>query len=297
MVNRIQMVRYYVRKLVGKFFNVLSIIDHLTVRKKNLIKNIERITVLKHEKIAIYTTFNELHLDKWEDELFNELKRKHFLIVLVVNEENGNKLFIPHHYEPSIVFLRKNQGYDLAAVRDVLNLLEGKPKQLLLINSSVAWFAKGVGEIIESSETSDCIIGMVESLQTKRHIQSFFFLATSPKSVENLITIYSEMKNWKTKRATVRFGEIPILEKIISLNNNYKILFPYSITSKNFELNNPLITYYKERRLNPSVNMWFELLSSGFPGVKRNLFQIKSNQKFMRDKKSIGELLQQFDNL
>ena len=275
----------------------LSLLDHLTSSRNNLLLNDGAIEILDGEKIAIYNVFQGFYLDKWEKDLFHELRKAKFRIIAVINTNEKSSLQETIPEDVSLVLRRKNRGYDLAGVKDCLELFTSNPEELLLINSSVAWHKAGLPNILSQSKHFAGVIAAVNSSQTREHLQSFYFHATTSESVTILKEVYAGMRNWKSKRAAVNFGEIPILYKLTALDARIKILFPYEELLSKFHEKQSQIELVKNQKLNPSVNLWRELIEVGFPGVKRNIFGIRGNRRFLNEVKSIEEALNQIDNI
>jgi hypothetical protein len=263
---RIQLI---IRKNVSKVLNILAIFDHITAGRKNLIFKGDS-AKMHQESVAIYVVSGKLYCDSWEEILFNTLKDLGFQIEVIINgpiEKKGEHIN------------RENRGYDLAAIKDFFDLYSWPIKELLLINSSIACNHE-IRDLILNSRAMSLkdgkrIICATESIAPKPHAQSYFFY-TSGEGVRILISAYRQMRNWRTKRATVVFGEIEILSNCIKYGAEAAYLFPYAdilqlaaldpnldrVTVSKMKLNFPL---------NPSLDFYKQLIQQKAGYVKRNL--------------------------
>jgi hypothetical protein len=264
---------YYLRRIVGRLLTIFARLDNAFANKNNLIRDRGKLKITNQKRICIYVTYgdqeSEIHTLKSIEYL-----ESHFFLVLHINnmEEKFNN-------PKNRVIYRENKGHDLAAIRDALSLLGNVPKELLILNSSFIYFPGGLEKVITSArEVNFDVIGLTESFQTRRHIQSFFFYSQTDKGVESLIQTYSKMRNWRTKRAAVNFGEIPILSELEKSGATVGTIAQYSqlkriATEKNYLVDNKTTQFLKLGvSLNPSQHLWKVLWECGIPGVKRNLF-------------------------
>ncbi len=261
---------YQLRHFAGKVFSCILITDHYFSSKKNKILN-PQIVYTSGKSIAIYASHTEHKFDVWELGLFTQLNALGFQTITVNNFSMTDSRLDD--------FFRLNRGFDLAAHRDVINLFDSKPSELLLLNSSVA-YDSNLTQMIENSRqisvASPTIVAATDSYQTKPHVQSYYFYAKG-ESVEKLAQVYREMKNWKYKRTAVTYGEIPILEKLVNLGCTCTVLYPYNsikeIAVKSEILDKHVLNKIRSNvPINGSQHLWRELRSLGAPYIKRNLF-------------------------
>jgi hypothetical protein len=279
----------FLRRIGGRLLTTLAVVDHITCGKRNLIYYDNRqFMVDESMSVAVYVTHNGLIGDFWESNMLEELKQKGFNIILVANRGVNCSSIIPHE---GMDVLRQNRGYDLSAVRDTVNLFEEIPNELLIINSSMAWGKGAILEMVEnfrSGSNSKIVPGRifsaVESLQKTRHAQSFIYHAIGNCNVEKLMTAYGQMLNWRTKRATVNFGELRLVRMIEAQDCEVIFLFPYEELVNNYKKSKSQSSEIEfmirqDLKLNPTFHLWLPLIHQGFRGIKRNLASGKYSKK------------------
>jgi len=264
-----------VRKFGGKLLYGLSIFDHVTASKRNMFLDTSKVHTMQPDKLCIYVTYRALPLTLASIELLDEVRTLGFKILHVDNfDKNEN----PGLVNFSSTFSRRNSGYDLAAVRDALRLLVTPPDELLIINSSVHYFPRGITKIVNLARISPLdVVGITESLQTRRHIQSYFFYSRTKTGVSALMLEYGRMRNWKTKRATVAYGEIRMMTRMESEEVRVGALISYQELT-DVALRNPtsiddavLKDIKAGRTLNPTQHLWKALFILGMPLIKKTL--------------------------
>jgi hypothetical protein len=267
--------KFYIklRFVVGRVLNLLTVIDHISAGNKSLVLK-SQVSHFRASKIAIYVAFNDFHDDLWERNLFEGIRLCGFELITVSNVSESDHLF-----EGMFQMTRENKGYDLAACRDVLRALGYLPSELLLINSSTAWDSNA-RLLIEkaqsiSQKNQTAIVYATQSFQPSEHGQSFFIYARG-EGVFVLRDIYEKVKNWRTKRATVHFGEIRMFKKLRKTNVAVGYLFEYRQLSEHFRPNVPMKSLSERKYdlglpLNPSQEYWKVLISLDSHFVKRNL--------------------------
>lgn len=265
--------RLRLRSFFGVILNFASALDHFSASSKSLIVN-GKVPKDIGDKIAIYVAHNDFHGDKWENNLFSKIKAEGFTLITVINREN-----LLNTQQGSLAFERFNRGFDIAACRDVLNLLQFTPKELLLVNSSTAWnLGKNslISKTRELSKSMDLeVIYATQSFQTKEHGQSFYIFAVG-SGVQKLMNDIARARNWRTKRATVFFGEIQAFQRLKNKGVKIGFVFPYRELLKKYsslESKDPKTSLKIKYNfpVNPSQDFWKLLMLSGAQFVKRNL--------------------------
>jgi hypothetical protein len=244
------------------------LIDHYTSTSSNLTVNEPSHIDITDKKIALYTTYPALHNDESEKLLFEALVKNGYELLVIANSEKIT--------EGKIWMARKNRGYDLAAIRDATHYLHGNPRYILLVNSSVAWL-KGTSEFILHCETelqkySSKVLSLTQSFQRHEHAQSYFFLADAA-GYEELKKAYAYMRNWRTKRATVNFGEIQLSKILHNRSTKIRYIFPYSeVVQQHANLGLDVgHELHTDIKFNPTHHFARELIQLGAPFFKRNL--------------------------
>jgi len=264
-----------VRKIGGKILYGLSFFDHVSASKKTKLINTSGKKILPHHSVCIYVTYDENVPSAASIELIKAVTQLDFNVIHI---NNINKKRCPESSSLYPTIQRNNFGYDLGAVRDGLQLLTKLPSELLIINSSVLYFPGGLMSIVEKARTSRLdVVGVTESLQTRDHIQSYFFYSKTDVGIRTLISEYSRMRNWRTKRAAVGFGELRMMSNMKSRNIQVGVLIPYldltaaALQNPNLVDRNVLNDLKMGRKLNPTQHLWKVLFYFGIPFIKKTL--------------------------
>lgn len=209
------------------------------------------------------------------------------------------------------IIIRKNQGYDFGAWRDAIEFLRlprPETEELILANDSIFGPIKPLSEMLETFDYAKADIwGLTESWQYRYHLQSFF-LAFGKSALQSpaFAKFWASVRPVPLKAFIVRTYEIGItqdmikgglqcaaiwqyqqllelvdqaeLEKLITFEeSDLGKLDPMHITRKLHVLR---IRDAVARRVpvNPSADLWRQLLISGFPFIKRELLRDNPTQ-------------------
>jgi hypothetical protein len=264
------MIRTSLSNKIGKALSYLLIFDHLLSGKKNLSTSNDTLQVAR-KNVLIYATYTNENLTTNEEELLFSLEKYGYTVVIV---NNGLFRFEKWHH-----LNRKNRGFDLAGIRDAMQLFDGKPKEIVILNNSVIYNTEKTLELIKNAKkladaSNKEIVTCTDSHQTKYHLQSYFFIGIG-KGVDDLLTVYKTMKNWRFKRSAVFYGEMSILRKIQFQKSNHLVLFPYieliKVASKKKDLNKSIRKKIERNvAINPTQDLWMELIEIGAPFIKKN---------------------------
>ena len=259
---------YKARKFLGEILNKFSTFDHITSSCKSLVINQPEIVFTAQDKVAVYVTYPSLFSNESEMNLFNALKSHDFKLVVIQCSQHGRGTI------ESDVILRQNGGFDLGAIRDFFYSVKGDaPKRFMILNSSVTWnnstsefFSKVEFDLVHKSAN---VIAATESYQHVRHAQSFFFYMDQFGFGE-FREIYLTHRNWRSKRAAVRFGEIPILKRLEASGVKVHFMFPYEALAS--KISDASIKFlFAKIPLNPSVDLYRVLTRLGAPFTKKRL--------------------------
>jgi hypothetical protein len=272
------MIRTSLSNKIGKVLSHFLIFDHLLSGQKNLSTNKNMLQVAS-KNVLLYATYTNDDMTMSEEKLLISLEQYGYTVVVV-----NNGLF---RFEKWNHLNRKNRGFDLAGIRDAMQLFDGKPNEILILNNSVIYNTEKTLELIKNAKkwadaSNKEIITCTDSHQTKYHLQSYFFIGIG-KGVDDLLTAYKTMKNWKFKRSAVFYGEMSILGKIQSQKSNHLVLFPYTdlikVASKKSDLNKSIRKKIERNEaINPTQDLWMELIEFGAPFIKKNRL-VKINTK------------------
>jgi hypothetical protein len=204
------------------------------------------------------------------------------------------------------VFVRHNRGYDFGAWRDVIDALRlpaANTEELLIINDSMygplAPLAPTLAKL--DYQVAD-IWGLTESWQERYHLQSFF-LAFGPAALQSpaFKQFWHSVKPVPSKTYIVRQYEVGLTQVMMKAGLRCEAIWRYenlvkmvgttdlreifSQEAKNPTHGDPLQIARKLQMLriraasvrrvamNPTADLWRQLLMSGFPFIKRELLR------------------------
>jgi hypothetical protein len=204
------------------------------------------------------------------------------------------------------VIVRKNIGYDFGAWRDAidyLNLPRANTEEIILANDSVFGPLLPLGDILQRLDyTNADIWGMTESWQARYHLQSFF-LAFGPKAIraQAFRKFWDSVRPVPVKAYIVKMYEVGVTQAMINGGLSCNALWTYEalIGMVNQEELAKLVKAEGTRlgkqdpiqitrklqvlrirdgvarriALNPTSDLWRQLLLSGFPFIKRELLR------------------------
>jgi hypothetical protein len=273
----------------GSIINWLLWLDHLTSKRNELTEGIQIFTEENLTKVAIFATYSGRKFDNSDISVMSTLRTRGYSVYVV---SNGDKAEIELFDSLISKYIwRKNFGYDLGAYRDSFLHLNHDVEQVLIINDSIYWPENRFDEMLEILElgvNDGGIIGITESLQRSRHIQSFCFLVKGKNSILNFEKALGNIKNWRYKRSAVTFGELKFTKYLASLNQEVKCIYSYEQILKNWRLAsfvgpdvakiNHLLS--KNVHLNPTQHFWRVLYMAPGGFLKRSLIE-KNPAKLM----------------
>ena len=174
-----------------------------------------------------------------------------------------------HHSIPEIglIWTRQNRGRDLGAVRDFLrkNFHLIQNTNLCIINSSCFWSEKRLTKLMHEIAWVDVdgVLFGTESTQGVNHFQTFLIMVPR-QHLKNFASCTEKMRNWRSKRAAVTFGEYKIAKTL-----NSRGIATTAIYSKDFINLDPKAV---KGNVNPSLTNAGVLLGLGSPFIKKATF-------------------------
>jgi Rhamnan synthesis protein F len=151
------------------------------------------------------------------------------------------------------LFLRRNSGFDFAAWAHVSRGLDfSRARRFFLINDSVVGplNTKRFSALVSRIGASNAhLVGLTESLEVRRHFQSYF-LAAKGEGVPALLDVLAEVRAYGDKRAAIVTYELPMLDRFLQAGLRAEALFSASTNG------------------NATIENWRELIALGFPFVK-----------------------------
>jgi hypothetical protein len=204
------------------------------------------------------------------------------------------------------IIIRKNLGYDFGAWRDAIEFLQlPRPgtEELILANDSLFGPIKPLSDLLAKIDYSEADIwGLTESWQYRYHLQSFFLAFGKTALASAAFTkFWDSVRPVPVKSFIVRAYEIGITQAMAKGGLRCAAIWPYQtllvlvdrneveklipIEDDDFGKQDPVHITRKlhvlrlrdavARRipLNPSADLWRQLLLLGFPFIKRELLR------------------------
>lgn len=251
--------------LFGRTIKTLFWIDHITSNFENQIFrsfNSEMLAGESKSKLIIWFGFlSGTTFDKSELDFLTQLKTSLDVdLIAVFNINHDPRVMSVGDDFP--IYLRKNFGRDLGALRDVLqmdSLSISKYPTICVLNSSCAWDISKISKCLMAGDLDNEVTFLTDSIQGGHHIQSYFWKMNGKTAEKLSVSLKSSFKNWKSKRATVFYGEKRVLKILESEKITFKILYPWNL----------LGTENNMKRKNPSIHFKSRLQSLGCPGIKK----------------------------
>jgi hypothetical protein len=208
------------------------------------------------------------------------------------------------------VIVRRNVGYDFAALREAIErvgLPRADTEMVLLVNDSIYGPLQPLGPLIERIDFAHADLwGMTESWQTRYHLQSYFLAfgraaLTSPAWAE----FWGGVRPVSSKWWVILHYELGLTERFLRAGLTSAVLWRYQdllrqVTIPDVPLATPrgdgdddtpsLLDPLAKARLvraryirsavsmglplNPTTDLWRQLLEAGFPFLKRELLRL-----------------------
>jgi hypothetical protein len=204
------------------------------------------------------------------------------------------------------VIIRQNRGYDFGAWRDVieeLGLPRPETEEIILANDSVFGPLRPIGDMLAKFDYAAADIwGLTESWQYRYHLQSFF-LAFGRAAIHSgaFKTFWASVYPVPVKAYIVRAYEIGVTQVMLKAGLRCAAIWPYESLARmaddemfqkliimedsSFGKTDPIHITRKSQTLrirdavarrvamNPTSDLWRQLLMSGFPFLKRELLR------------------------
>ncbi|MDE8349247.1 MAG: rhamnan synthesis F family protein [Acidocella sp.] len=236
-----------------------------------------------------------------------ELTRNGREVVFVTNAGKLNAKAMAALQEVCVaVIIRKNQGYDFGAWRDAIEhfaLPQANTEEVILANDSVfgpLWPLDAMLAKIDYTKAD--IWGLTDSWQVRYHLQSFF-LAFGKTALQSkaFAKFWGSVRPVPSKTYIVKTYEVGITQKMAKGGLRCSAIWPYEVllamvegldfkkllTFKKYDFRHldPVSVTRKvhlqrirdgvARRspLNPTAELWRQLLQAGFPFIKRELLR------------------------
>ena len=209
------------------------------------------------------------------------------------------------------VLVRRNVGYDFGAMREAI-LRIGLPRedteQLLIVNDSVYGPLRPLGDMLARMDFAVADVwGCTESWQRRYHLQSYF-LAFGARALRHPAwhLFWSKVRPVQSKDWIIRQYEVGLTQALLRGGLRCRAVWPYADLVKQVDpewlaisdeeallSGDPIVVMRKNharhirdcavlrKPLNPTSDLWRQLLLSGYPFLKREL--LRSNPTNVND--------------
>jgi hypothetical protein len=195
-----------------------------------------------------------------------------------------------------IVLLRRNIGYDFGAMREGLDacaLPRPETEMVLIVNDSVYGPLAPLDETLAKIDFAQADVwGATESWQRRYHLQSFF-LAAGRNALESEAwkRFWSRVRPVKSKFWVIREYEIGLTRRLITAGLRCAAIWSYKdvvrdvdltlleeaeyadalFASRKIHANRIRLATVGRHPLNPTSDLWRQMLRARFPFIKREL--------------------------
>lgn len=198
------------------------------------------------------------------------------------------------------VLVRRNIGYDFGAMREGLERLQlprPETETLVIANDSVYGPLRPLDEVLARVDLDVADLwGATESWQRRYHLQSFFLVAGRAAMTNPAWhAFWKGVRPVRSKHWVVSRYEVGLTQQLLRAGLRCAALWPYQDLVRGIdpglldgELSSPSDPYINVRRihvsrirhavvermpLNPTAELWRQLLEAGFPFIKRELLR------------------------
>jgi hypothetical protein len=209
------------------------------------------------------------------------------------------------------ILVRRNVGYDFGAMREGvlrLGLPRADTEQVLIVNDSVYGPLRPLDDLLSRIDFSVADVwGCTESWQRRYHLQSYF-LAFGPRAMRSpaWASFWKSVRPVQSKDWIIRTYEVGLTQHFLRAGLSCRAIWPYAdlvklvdpewlaVTDEEAEqTGDPIVLMRKNharhirdcavlrRPLNPTSDLWRQLLLSGYPFLKREL--LRSNPTNVND--------------
>jgi hypothetical protein len=278
--------------------NLCFYLDSLVSEKNTrnmVIRTIKGAEQIK-DKVCVFSHFDRRgHIWPHTRNYIDALIEEGFAVVFVSNSASLNsdsEAFATSR--SAAIILRRNKGYDFGAYRDgLLHLGEGVHglKCLIFANDSVYGPLIPLRSMLNRMDFSIMDVWMAtDSWQTKYHGQSYF-MAFGPTALKHLafMRFWSSVPNLIFKHSIIRRCEVGLTQHFLSAGLRVGAVWRYldlvdRISSRDLKNESlhladaSMIALIQSSQknlpvLNPTHQLWLELLRDDFPFIKRELLR------------------------
>jgi hypothetical protein len=207
------------------------------------------------------------------------------------------------------ILVRRNVGYDFAAMREGLETLKlprGDTEMVLIANDSVYGPVRPLDPLLAQIDFDRADVwGATESWQTRYHLQSYFLIA-GRRALESEAwrRFWRTVRPVQSKRWVVSRYEVGLTQSLVRGGLRCAAVWPYIdlvnrvdpaliADDDGAQGNDPSVSARRShagrirhgavarRPLNPTSDLWRQLLQAGYPFLKREL--LRENPTFVLD--------------
>jgi lipopolysaccharide biosynthesis protein len=200
------------------------------------------------------------------------------------------------------VIIRRNVGYDFGAMREGLEQLALPPPDtelLLIANDSVYGPLQPLTDIFPKVDFGKADLwGATESWQTRYHLQSYFLIAgRRVLESEAWRSFWRDVRPVSSKPWIIARYEIGLTQWLLRAGLRCAALWPYydlvqdidpllledrkerrrvhdaAMHARRYQARHIRTCVMQNRPLNPTSDLWRQLLNAGFPFIKRELLR------------------------
>ncbi len=260
-------------------------------------------------RVAIFMHFNATgRVSAPALSLISELIRNGYCVAFVTN----SGMLIPAAEAAlrqlcAAIFIRRNIGYDFGAWRDVIDALQlpaADTKELVILNDSMYGPLRPLDETLARLNYAEADIwGLTESWQQRYHLQSFFVgFGENALRSPAFAQFWARVRPVPSKTFIVRAYEVGLTQSMLKAGLRTRAVWSYDdllskVTGQDVlegiaraersrsSRTDPVLqirklqiarirnAVAKQIALNPTADLWRQLLRSGFPFIKRELLR------------------------
>jgi hypothetical protein len=275
-------------------------LDHALANRRSAITAVHG--SLTGDEVLVFAHYSPVgHPLPWEVRALAFAKRAGLCVCVVTNLDAGVKCPLPMWADcADVVIQRFNIGRDLAAFRDAIRYLVDADYRgpIVLANDSVIWREDAHADLASRAARFGAqVVGATSSLEPFPHLQTPWLWLSGSVSKAQLIQLSGLWRNVRTRGAAISYGELPFTHAATELGLSTRAIFPYETVLAELlredDEGDDVSGDTKRRRrrvlgavsrgiaLNPTHFMWSELLTLGYPGIKRDL--VRTNPVAIED--------------
>jgi lipopolysaccharide biosynthesis protein len=162
----------------------------------------------------------------------------------------------------SLVIIRENIGFDFGAWTYAVNLIGGleRVRSVTFTNDSLLPVSTSAlsRTRLRAHEAPEDIVFLTANAEVKPHLQAFFFTMKRRALQADVLSLLAEMPTYAAKDALIHGEEVHLSARFAAAGHRPGVLYPCRAAEVS--------------GANPTIHHWQDLLHSGFPFLKVQLF-------------------------